>query len=954
MKQWRRSILMGLLGLALAGCGGGGGESDGGGGGGEATTPQAAYTGNRQDAQLDAQNAGAYLSWLFDVQEVSSLASRRVTGVARSRLAQAKNGRMKVDEQLYCDSGQARLTGSLNDDDGRGTLTLVYQDCLSEGVTLNGRLITQYEKWDLNSGTLLDYTQRYQDLRSDSDAGQQTVNGSVQVRGEGTCDIRQVENLLMSGSDGHEVLLDGLTRRSTCYTDPDHPSLVLYRVGLSGQIYDGSLGGVQVSSSADYALGQVQNPFLFEISMVPVAGSLSLSSAYGKLTLSSWGEPRTASSDSDDLAYKSRLEFDTNGDGQAEQSLEIYSVFLFETQMLDFADSDQDGLFDGWERVNGSDPYRADADEDSDGDGVSNRFEYQLGTGGRFTSDYLQASMTVRYDESVFSPYQTPDVYVGQAITLPLTIYGAIDSRLLSAVSSGDLLIDLSQLGEAQIETSGPCQWEPSARQLRCHIDFSPFAETGRDITQAIGSVTITPAESGFLRMPVRWESALPIRDPFGDSNLYLNALTTNQTFYLTGSSRGYLWDNLSEGWEYQLQLSVNGWDGASIDGLRIRGSWSSEQGDLRLLRLDDTYSYGWQCDIQTDGFECEAQGSNYSVPTLVFAKPNQPGKTDLTLTVETQLGSQVNQVVQRRTLAYGVSTAALQAQLAQAEADGQTELVIPAGVYVGGLYQGSENDDWQFGSVRLKGQPGAVLWLEDGNASFYSNGYRAKLRAPSIEGLEIHGADGQILASEAIRDCHIQLATAYEPSSISAPLIEANHIYLELMDRPLFATEQDQLIRNNHIQVEYSRQVALFGNKGYWSSGRVQLVNNTLVDVDRLITNADEAPVAFTLSNNLWLDSPLAKKLSADASAQPLGSYPVTATVEHNLLPSRFSALAGDNLYTDTPGVLAEQGYALTADSPALDAGDAEAPAGELDLLGLPRRVGGGIDLGAQEYQTP
>ncbi len=51
-----------------------------------------------------------------------------------------------------------------------------------------------------------------------------------------------------------------------------------------------------------------------------------------------------------------------------------------ESRIVDFPDTDGDGMSDGWERFNGLNPYVNDASLDNDSDGLSNLQEYGFGT----------------------------------------------------------------------------------------------------------------------------------------------------------------------------------------------------------------------------------------------------------------------------------------------------------------------------------------------------------------------------------------------------------------------------------------------------------------------------------------------------------------------------------------------------------------------------------------------
>jgi hypothetical protein len=87
-------------------------------------------------------------------------------------------------------------------------------------------------------------------------------------------------------------------------------------------------------------------------------------------------------------------DLDTDGDGLTDL-LEI----LLGTR-VDNADSDADGMPDGWEHANGLDPLADDGGADKDGDGLSNFDEYSLGTNPSLADtdgDGLPDGWEVRY-----------------------------------------------------------------------------------------------------------------------------------------------------------------------------------------------------------------------------------------------------------------------------------------------------------------------------------------------------------------------------------------------------------------------------------------------------------------------------------------------------------------------------------------------------------------------------
>lgn len=122
----------------------------------------------------------------------------------------------------------------------------------------------------------------------------------------------------------------------------------------------------------------------------------------------------------------------------------------------------------------------------------------------------------------------------------------------------------------------------------------------------------------------------------------------------------------------------------------------------------------------------------------------------------------------------------------------------------------------------------------------------------------------------------------------------------------------------------------------------QISLVNNTFYGPELKLAESGEHNWQFT--NNLFT------ALSRLYGGELLGSS--TVQLDHNLLPSAYQSLGGTNIYTDTPGVDAANGYGLNADSPALDAGDSAADSGLTDLYGNGRIVGKAMDIGAVERQ--
>jgi len=89
--------------------------------------------------------------------------------------------------------------------------------------------------------------------------------------------------------------------------------------------------------------------------------------------------------DGDELAYwGENWNVDYDGDGL--------------TNLID-ADSDNDGMPDGWELQNGLDPSINDAGQDADGDGIVNSAEFKLNMNPNVLDDSIMVDVTYEYDE---------------------------------------------------------------------------------------------------------------------------------------------------------------------------------------------------------------------------------------------------------------------------------------------------------------------------------------------------------------------------------------------------------------------------------------------------------------------------------------------------------------------------------------------------------------------------
>jgi hypothetical protein len=894
-----------------------------------------AFPGNKADAQLTETNIGPYLDSVLDNDSEFTGALALDRSATRASRASRSQSVYSATTTIPCESGKATVVASRDTKAGLATMDFTYSQCLQDGETLDGHQTVQYQGMfeDVQESSS-DYTLSLDDFSITNQTGTERYKGTMQVTGEESCDQQVVYNLVMVSSEASQSMLaDNLVIRDKCIS-VDDPNSVARNV--SGDIYAGNTGRISVSSDgwqlADLDTAQGDN------NLSPMAGSLAFKSGGSQVILTSWKD-----SDAYDELFspgRSRLSFDHDGDGVAENQVALPSRYLLQEKMRDYRDRDGDGLFDGWEVANGSDPLKADATMDSDKDGVSNQLEFFRGSLPGKKEDAFswfgnKPSLTV---ESGFSPAKQDAPY-----DLPIVITGSVPTNLANMFPRADLVMDLSALSGWELSASGSgCQLEANNSQLRCSaVDVTQFAGTAEK-SVTIGSLHMVAKQVGEITLPVHWEKGFGFAVSQAEYPVF-DVKATSLAYAATGASasKGYVLASLPASFDYPLQLAANGT--GSPKTIRVTGHISNS--NLRLTNL--ICGNGWFCEASPTDFSCLIGNSDtfdltraLSLLTLRFAKPQAMGKSELQLTVTTDYGFTTRTIQQTRTLAFGQNTIGLQQSLQEAEQAGASEFVLPTGIYIGSLYNDTAHP------LTIKGSDGSELWLNT-----LSSGKSHGLETDQLQGVTLH-AEVPVLVKGAIKDSSLTLLNS--AGTLDVAELSGSKVKVEGLGYTLFNGQRDLLVRNNLIQVEpaaangVSDESAneLFESGGEYPSPRqqVRFLNNTLVDVERIST--DPAIADWQFSNNLLMLSGVSHmdKLLLEEFEE--------LKPDHNLLPAAYQSLGGSNIYTDAPGVDAVNGYGLNADSPALDAGDSGADSGLTDLYGHTRIVGKAIDIGAVEKQ--
>jgi hypothetical protein len=379
---WSSRVLL----LLLTACGGGGGEGGG-------ALPALTYSGSTSQATVSTTNASRLTANILGSGDAAGIiggasleggsspseagggvlsSTRRLARISRDTLVRVHQatvagrpvaGVIPIDETVLCDSGSARIFGTLADD-GTGTLAISYSDCRFGDETVNGQGTVRVDVFDLVLGPT-DFTVSF---------SRATIRGTgISVDGGGSLRVQ----LFVPGPNSETltsnlVTLDNLTGVMTLaenlvfentYDDIFFPSSIASAT-VTGRIYDNANGFVDVTTLVLLAFGTLTQLF-------PDSGTVLLAGNGTAVVVTALSSTRV------------RLQFDTNGDSVGDG----FSALMNWTDLsgpigADIGDTpDGDGMHTSWETFYGLDPSNnADATADNDAADGDNLAEYQAGT----------------------------------------------------------------------------------------------------------------------------------------------------------------------------------------------------------------------------------------------------------------------------------------------------------------------------------------------------------------------------------------------------------------------------------------------------------------------------------------------------------------------------------------------------------------------------------------------
>jgi uncharacterized repeat protein (TIGR01451 family) len=399
--------------FALGGCGGGGG---GGGGGGDKELP---YVGNTSAAVITEADATRLIAEVFGIGDFTGGLPRAGASAARRLLRQAprpkRAANQTINETEPCypigatePSGYTTLTGTLDDQNGTGTVTMGFHACQDGDTFMDGDVT-----WRIDAALLttdmwepLDSTFTFQvvtmidpelnillggtlrDQRNDD--GSETLTLNIVGKDNDTGGMQKTENVVIrsaygSGSSLSETIsgrfydsidgyLDAVTNQELRYDpyDAAYPS--------NGQV---RITGANGSRMLVTALSETMA--LLELDLDNDATYETSGELPWEVIAGAGSQPGDVDGDGLPDSWESTygLSNDTYADAGEDgdvDTLSNYEEYLLGTNPTS-GDSDADGMADGWEVAYGFNPLSsADAALDSDGDEATNLQEHGYGT----------------------------------------------------------------------------------------------------------------------------------------------------------------------------------------------------------------------------------------------------------------------------------------------------------------------------------------------------------------------------------------------------------------------------------------------------------------------------------------------------------------------------------------------------------------------------------------------
>ncbi|MEE1674013.1 choice-of-anchor Q domain-containing protein [Agarivorans aestuarii] len=895
------SLINSLILLTTA-CGGGGG--DGGGGGTSISTPKVSadslmekYDGSTKSASLTADDIYPTLQYLFEGDTDALTLSAATLQSLQANSARSKEVGARASETQNCAYGGSQtISENLNQETGVGKLQVSYNNCDDGSGVLSGRVVTDYNKWDLNSYEPVNFDIYYEDLRYQIGAEFTLLSGVVEVAGASTCEQTTVSNLLLR-TDKLSILDSNLSV-VTQFCDT-----IAEKQTISGRIYFSNLGYVDLVTpepiSVDYANNLIN-------------GSLQLSSETSEVNIVA-----------KDAVVN--IDVDSNRDGIAELDISVPSWYLNDPDYSDLADNDSDGLPNFWEIDYGLDPNVSNEVTDSDLDGFIDLYEFMANTDP--TDQYSAPSfhMYINYDS------QYGKAFVEASANIEVFINGDISEGLRSLVSSTKVTMPLpSAHSWSIVDTAHGCEIESEEGEtlLVCpSLDLANLADYSEQ--NVLVELAVTFNDETTVQTHLNLDVELPYDNYYLSFNL--EPKRSDLAYWVNDTKEGYALDDMVDGFQHQIQLNRDSRSYMDIDKAIVRGVLVSDDSSLSIESVSAAI-WGTKCTVNERDFTCfDLESYDYLIVDL--SAPSELGTAKLELEVSTVYNPELIRTTTAKVeYSFGRRMTVLQDLINQSDDE---LIVVEPGSYIGNLTLSR--------AINLRSNGDVELWLESKEIDYYKYPAVQSDYHLTLDGFEVYLDESNFqVASGLFTNNHFLIRKDYGDGMVvssGALTFTSNKIENEVdyFYSTLLKSAEQTEINNNLFIFEEDDKATLLNNSEADMS--ITILNNTFIYVGRIVVGDLQTPAEF--KNNIVVNNDFRNY------------YFDNLNDLNNIIPNGYSENADvDNYFSDSPGVDPEDNYRLLPDSIAIDNGLDLSDSITTDLDGNSRPSGSAFDIGAYEYQ--
>lgn len=638
------------------------------------------YSGVKTGANIDASSMDLFvaiaLSGPYEVPlDYSNSSAAIMSSTSTPLLIQSSNSKtvsarkldsVKVNETEGClYGGEQTVKGTLYEN-FTGVLEIQYEQCSEGDVIYHGNVSIKIIDGRDSTYQAISYFKKLQ--VSQGDKHTRLSGRQHRIDSDYGSTVEMVSDLVVVDLDTNAQLkFENYKTKSSCtncsYADND---------SYEGRIYHSDFGYLDVLTPEPLNDGSsyTNNGLVGQLSFLSSSGqSFLITYEYGQVFKQSTINRKF---------YSVRVQLDGDSDGLFEQE----AIFPFELAFLfdiyDIADSDDDQMTDGWERLFGFNPTIDDSAIDSDLDGYSNLEEFLYG--GNPLSDSIVPLVT---DLSIELSESYDSVRGGRAQTIYVTInnpnivYGAKDLEIIVTKTSNIEWEDYDRDGWTYLNDNQISQTlEYLSQDSRRAVSIKVLGEPGEYSVSA--SVTSLTSDTNLTNNQNSLSSSFAPRE----TNIGLIANS-----YLIGDGFSNH-DSAAIDYEHSFRILVTNWGPDDSKNTIFRMSLpqhlevlSASYNVENISSGDCTVSEEIQCDLGT--FFINAASYQGHVQIDVKGVSEGIGEYTATITSDSIDSDPENNQITKE-IFVGQSLKPIQDQIDAAE--GPIEINLSAGMYVGGL----------------------------------------------------------------------------------------------------------------------------------------------------------------------------------------------------------------------------------------------------------------------------